>query len=285
MTNDDTRTFPAPAKINLFLHVIGRRDDGYHLLESVFTFIDFADTLHIDVTDDGTITRVHDVPGVREEDDLTLRAARLLQRTTGVIQGAKIILEKKIPLGSGLGGGSSDAATVLLALNRLWGTRLPIQELQKLAIQLGADVPFFVGGQTAFVEGIGEHITPITLPPSWVALALPPVSVSTAEIFRTPQLTRNTPSEKIAAFSKGYGRNDLQDVVVARYPQVGQALTSLQQSAGNARMSGSGAAVFALLDDETSARRTVENLPDGMIGIVTRTMTRHPLLEWSFREE
>lgn len=285
MKSDKEYVFSAPAKINLFLHIIGKRADGYHLLESVFTFIDFADTLRLTVTDDGVVKRAHDVFGIPEDNDLAIRAARLLQRETGVPQGVTIALEKRIPLGSGLGGGSSDAATTLMALNRLWKTRLSPQDLQVLSLRLGADVPFFVGGRTAFVEGIGEKLTPMTLSPSWIALALPPVSIATAEIFQSPRLTRNTSSVKIAAFPKGYGRNDLQEVVVERYPEVRQALASLEQLTGNARMSGSGAAVFSLTDDEESAQRAVRGLPDGISGVVTRTMTHHPLLEWSLREE
>lgn len=281
MSNRNEHIFPAPAKINLFLHIIGRRDDGYHLLESVLTFVDFADMLRLTVTDDGVIKRTYDISGIAEEEDLTVRAAHLLQQETGITKGVTITLEKRIPLGSGLGGGSSDAATVLMVLNRLWQTRLSQQDLQTLALRLGADVPFFVGGHAAFVEGIGERLTPVVVLPMWVALAFPPVSISTAEIFQSPQLTRNTPSEKIAAFPRGYGRNDMQDVVAGRYSEVRRVLDCLQQQAGNARMSGSGSAVFSLVDDEESAHRAVQSLPDGISGVVARTMTHHPLLEWS----
>lgn len=281
MSNRNEHIFPAPAKINLFLHIIGRRDDGYHLLESVLTFVDFADMLRLTVTDDGVIKRTYDISGIAEEGDLTVRAAHLLRQETGITKGVTITLEKRIPLGSGLGGGSSDAATVLMVLNRLWQTRLSQQDLQTLALRLGADVPFFVGGHAAFVEGIGERLTPVVLPPMWVALAFPPVSISTAEIFQSPQLTQNTPSEKIAAFPRGYGRNDMQDVVAGRYSEVRRVLDCLQQQAGNARMSGSGSAVFSLVDDEESAHRAVQSLPDGISGVVARTMMHHPLLEWS----
>ncbi len=281
MSNRNEHIFPAPAKINLFLHIIGRRDDGYHLLESVLTFVDFSDMLRLTVTDDGVIKRTYDISGIAEEEDLTVRAAHLLRQETGTTKGVTITLEKRIPLGSGLGGGSSDAATVLMVLNRLWQTRLSQQDLQTLALRLGADVPFFVGGHAAFVEGIGERLTPVALPPMWVALAFPPVSISTTEIFQSPQLTRNTPSGKIAAFPRGYGRNDMQDVVAGRYSEVRRVLDCLQQQAGNARMSGSGSAVFSLVDDEESAHRAVQSLPDGISGVVARTMTHHPLLEWS----
>lgn len=278
-------TFPAPAKINLFLHVIGRREDGYHLLESVFTFIEIADTVTLTVTDDGNIARDQEIAGVAENDDLTIRAARLLQQQTGTRYGVRIAIDKKIPLGGGLGGGSSDAATVLIALNHLWHLHLTQTELQTMAIRLGADVPFFVGGHTAWVSGIGEQIEPISVPPMWLALALPPVSVPTAEIFRAPELTRNTPSEKIAAFTKSHGRNDLENVVIQRYPLVAKALDSLRKTTGNARMSGSGSSVFAMVDSESEAESAVQALPEGIPGVVTRTRMHHPLLKWNLRKE
>ena len=203
--------YPAPAKLNLFLHVVGRRADGYHLLQSVFRFIDLSDRVWLGVRDDGKIVRLSDLPGVPEEEDLTVRAARLLQARTGCKLGADIRLEKRLPMGGGLGGGSSDAATVLLALNRLWEVGLTRAALQELALQLGADVPVFVFGESAFAEGVGEKLTPIKLPPAWYVVLTPPVGVATKAVFASPELTRNTPPIKISDFLAGAGRNDLGD--------------------------------------------------------------------------
>ncbi|MDR1529292.1 MAG: 4-(cytidine 5'-diphospho)-2-C-methyl-D-erythritol kinase [Burkholderiales bacterium] len=277
--------FPAPAKINFFLHVVGRREDGYHLLESVLAFIDLADTVTLTVTKDGMIARTRPLANIAEDDDLTIRAARLLRRETGARYGVRIAVEKHIPQGGGLGGGSSDAATVLIALNRLWELHLPQSTLQTMALALGADVPFFIGGHAAWVSGIGERLEPISLPPMWLALALPPIAISTAEIFNAPELTRNTRSEKIAAFTKDHGRNDLERVVIGRYPPVAQALACLRQYAGNARMSGSGSSVFAIVESENAAKNVIQALPADISGVVTRTRTYHPLLKWGFRKD
>ena len=219
-----SHAYPAPAKLNLFLHVVGRRADGYHLLQSVFRLIDRADTVHLELRDDGRIVRERDLPGVAEDNDLTVRAARLLQTYAPEGAGVNIRLEKILPMGGGLGGGSSDAATVLLALNRLWQINLSREDLQTLALQLGADVPVFVFGQTAFAEGVGEVLCPLSVPPAWYVVLMPPVQVPTAAIFAAPELTRNTPALKIARFSAGMGRNDLQPVVVSRYPEVARYL-------------------------------------------------------------
>ena len=281
--NTTTHRLPAPAKLNLFLHVTGRRADGYHLLESVFVLIDFADFVTLTVRNDSVIAREQDIPGVSEDADLTLRAARLLQEATGTPLGVTLKVDKRIPLGGGLGGGSSDAATVLLALNRLWGTRLPRHELSALALRLGADVPFFLGGTAAFVSGVGEILRPVSLPPMWIALAMPPVSVSTAEVFSAPDLTRSTASETIAAFSKDHGRNDLEPVVAARYPEVAAALAALRQATPTARMSGSGASVFGIFDDAGEAEAALRRLPPDIPGRLTRTISRHPLVAWAFR--
>jgi len=204
-----SHAYPAPAKLNLFLHVVGRRADGYHLLQSVFRFIDRADTVHLELRDDGRVVREGDLPGVSEDHDLTVRAARLLQAHAPDGSGVAIRLDKILPMGGGLGGGSSDAATVLLALNRLWQVNLPREALQQLALQLGADVPVFVFGQTAFAEGVGEILHPVSAPAAWYVVLMPPVQVPTAAIFAAPELTRNTPPLKIAPFSAGMGRNDL----------------------------------------------------------------------------
>ncbi|MDR0250256.1 MAG: 4-(cytidine 5'-diphospho)-2-C-methyl-D-erythritol kinase [Burkholderiales bacterium] len=273
--------FPAPAKLNLFLHVTGRRADGYHNLESVFVLIDLADIVTLTLRNDGVIAREQDIPGVPEEVDLTLRAARLLQEATGTTAGVTLKVDKRIPLGSGLGGGSSDAATALLALNRLWETRLPQRELSALALRLGADVPFFVGGTAAFVSGIGEILRPVSLPPMWIALAMPPVAVSTKEVFSVSHLTRNTASETITAFTKDHGRNNLEPVVAERYPEVAVALAVLRQVTPTARISGSGASVFGIFDDAGKAEAALRRLPPDIPGRLARTVARHPLARWS----
>ena len=275
--------FPAPAKLNLFLHVIGRRPDGYHLLQSVFRLIGRGDTLRFSPRGDGTVLRARPLPGVPEEHDLCVRAARLLQEASGCRQGVEIMLEKRLPMGGGLGGGSSDAATVLLALNRLWGLDWPRERLQALGLRLGADVPFFIFGRNAFAEGVGEALEAVELPAAWYLVIEPPVAVPTAEIFAAPNLTRNTKPIKMADFSAGWGgpaarlgRNDLESVVCERYPEVARALAWLRQHA-EARMTGSGAGVFAAFDGEQEARGVLEQLPEGMIGWVARGLDEHPL--------
>jgi 4-diphosphocytidyl-2-C-methyl-D-erythritol kinase len=273
---DGLKPFPAPAKLNLFLHVTGRRQDGYHLLQSVFRFVDYADTVWLGVRQDGQIRRLGDIPGVPEVQDLTVRAAKLLQRETGCPMGADIRLEKRLPMGGGLGGGSSDAATVLLGLNHLWSLGLSRQRLQELALQLGADVPVFVFGQSAFAEGVGEKLTPISLPPAWYVVLVPPVSVATADVFSAPELTRNTAPIKIADFLSGAGRNDLQPVVVKKYPEVARHLDWLG-GFGEARMTGSGACVFLAVENEAGARAITKELPRDMQGFVARGLDRHPL--------
>jgi len=274
-----SHAFPAPAKLNLFLHVVGRRADGYHLLQSLFRFIDCADTVHLALRGDGAVIRAAELPGVPEAQDLTVRAARLLQPHAPPGSGVTIRLEKRLPMGGGLGGGSSDAATVLLALNRLWGTNLPRADLQSLALRLGADVPVFVFGQTAFAEGVGEILRPASAPPAWYVVLTPPVQVPTASIFAAPELTRDTPPLKIAPFSAGMGRNDLQPVVVARYPEVARHLDWLGRF-GEARMTGSGACVFASFDTEAAARDVLGRMPGTMRGFVAQGLDRHPLYDF-----
>ncbi len=273
---DELKPFPAPAKLNLFLHVTGRRADGYHLLQSVFRLVDYSDTVWLGVRRDGRIERLADVPGVPADQDLTVRAARLLQEATACPLGADIHLEKRLPMGGGLGGGSSDAATVLLALNRLWNLGLPRQRLEELALRLGADVPVFVYGRSAFAEGVGEKLTPISLPPAWYVVLIPPVAVATAGVFAAPELTRNTPPIKIADFLSGAGRNDLQPVVVKEYPEVARHLDWLGRF-GEARMTGSGACVFLATEDEAGAHAILRELPRDMQGFVARGLDRHPL--------
>ena len=278
----DTLIVPAPAKVNLFLHVTGRRDDGYHLLESLFALVDLADTVTLARRDDRAIVRARAVPGVAEQADLAMRAALALRDATGTPFGASIAVEKRIPIGGGLGGGSSDAASVLLGLNRLWGLGLSRAELAGIGVQLGADVPFFVHGENAIVRGIGEVIAPVSLPRQWLALALPAVQVPTASIFAAAELTRSTRSAKINVFSVGYGRNDLEPVAAARHSDVAAAVAALGRAAGNARMSGSGSSVFAACESAGTARRVVLALPPGLRGLVVRTLARHPLASFAW---
>jgi 4-diphosphocytidyl-2-C-methyl-D-erythritol kinase len=270
------RTWPAPAKLNLFLHVVGRRADGYHLLQTVFQFLDYGDDLVFEVTGDARIVRATPLSGVPEDRDLTVRAARLLQEVTGTRKGAVIRLTKRLPLGGGLGGGSSDAATVLIALNELWGTGLTCAQLAELGLRLGADVPVFVHGQAAWAEGVGELLTPIELPQPWYVVLCPPAAVSTAEIFGDPQLTRNTPAITIRAFREGGGRNDLEPVVCRRHPHVAQALVWLRRF-GDARLTGSGGCVFLPVPDEATARRIGESIEPPFTGFVARGLNRHPI--------
>lgn len=270
--------YPAPAKLNLFLHVIGRRNDGYHLLQTAFRFIDYGDELSFVVRGDGAIRRITPMEGVPAERDLSVRAAQALQRESGSREGADIGIVKRLPMGGGLGGGSSDAATTLIALNRLWRTGLTRERLQQLALTLGADVPVFVFGKNAFAEGIGERLQALQLPPAWYLILVPELAVSTAEIFSAAELTRNTNAITIAAFSVGQGRNDLEPVVCRRYPQVARHLEWLHRF-GDARMTGSGACVFCAFDSEEHARRVLSELPADMRGFVARGLDRHPL--WS----
>ncbi|HUO44478.1 MAG TPA: 4-(cytidine 5'-diphospho)-2-C-methyl-D-erythritol kinase [Burkholderiales bacterium] len=271
-------TFPAPAKLNLLLRVTGRRADGYHLLQTVFRFIDYSDALRFTLRADGAITRAAPVAGIAEDDDLTLRAARLLQRVGGAVHGAEIALDKKLPLGAGLGGGSSDAATTLLVLNRLWGLHLPRARLQQLALELGADVPVFVFGQNALGEGVGERLRPLALPLAWYIVLLPPVEVSTARIFQAADLKRDSNPIKIPPFSFTAGGNDLEPVVCRLYPEIGRHLQWLGRHAP-AAVTGSGACVFAEFADEDAARAVLNQLPPDMRGVVARGLDRHPLWE------
>lgn len=276
-------SYPAPAKLNLFLHVTGRRADGYHLLQTVFRFIDYGDRLSFAVRDDDQIKLTRALPGLAPEQDLCFRAAQALQKMSGCRLGADITLEKKIPLGGGLGGGSSDAATTLIVLNRLWSLQVSRDDLMALGLKLGADVPVFVFGQNAWAEGVGEALSPISLPPAWYVVLVPPVSVATAEVFAAPELTRNTLPVTIPAFSAKQNRNqthnDLEKVVRARYPQVAQHLDWLS-AFGTARMTGSGACVFAAFESKAAADAVMEKLPSGMQGFVARGLDEHPLKDF-----
>jgi 4-diphosphocytidyl-2-C-methyl-D-erythritol kinase len=270
------RAWPAPAKLNLMLRVTGRRADGYHLLQTVIRFIDYGDTLGFRLRRDGEITRLNDVDGVPAADDLALRAARLLQRASGTSLGADIRLKKRLPLGGGMGGGSSDAATVLLVLNRLWRTGLSRRRLHELALELGADVPVFVGGDNALAEGIGERLTPLAVPRAWYLVLVPPVAVPTARIFAHPELKRDSKPIKITAFSDKQAGNDLEPVVCREYPEVRRHLVWLRQAAP-AWVTGSGACVFAAFPTEKAARQVLRRAPDGMQGFIAQGLARHPL--------
>jgi 4-diphosphocytidyl-2-C-methyl-D-erythritol kinase len=280
---------PAPAKLNLFLHVVGRRADGYHLLQTLFRFIDLADTLHFTPREDGEVRRIDTLDGVPPEQDLCVRAARLLQQETGCPLGVDIGLEKRIPMGGGLGGGSSDAATTLLALNRLWGLGLSRQRLMQLGLTLGADVPVFVFGDNAFAEGVGEQLQAYPLPEAWYVVLCPPVHVPTARIFTHPELTRDTISMTMRALPKGVdfraGRqqglnNDLQAVACKLYPEVAAHLAWLARFAP-ALMTGSGACVFAEFATEAEAKAVLQQLPQDMRGYAVRGLQQHPLKDFA----
>ncbi|MDE3020438.1 MAG: 4-(cytidine 5'-diphospho)-2-C-methyl-D-erythritol kinase [Pseudomonadota bacterium] len=270
-------SFVAPAKLNLSLRVVGRRPDGYHLLDSLFRLIDIADRLFITVMEDGRIERVRPVPGVEEIDDLCLMAARRLKEVTNCSFGARIRLKKILPIGGGLGGGSSDAATVLIALNHLWQTHLNRETLLEIALGLGADVPFFVYGVNARVQGIGELFQPVSLAPAWYIVLVPGVFVSTREIFESLGLTVGDFVDRMTDFP-GPMRNELQEVTVARHPQIADCLKWLEQYA-DARMTGSGACVFAEFDNEAEARRVWEAKPLGIRGFISRGLDCHPHYE------
>lgn len=276
--------WPAPAKLNLFLHVTGRRADGYHLLQTVFQFIDLCDWLSFEPRPEGDIVRLDPLPGIAPERDITVRAARLLQGRAAGRPGVAIRIDKRIPIGGGLGGGSSDAATTLWALNRLWGLGLGIDELAGLGLALGADVPVFVRGRAAWAEGVGERLTPIALPEPWYLVVVPPVQVSTAEVFALPDLTRDCEILTIDRFLSGdQGLNVCEAVVCGRYPEVAGALDWLRGHAparsGEARMSGTGACVFAPFDAESDARAVMARMPPGWRAFVARGLNRSPLLE------
>lgn len=271
-------SWPAPAKLNLFLHIVGRRADGYHLLQSVFQFLDHGDSLDFSLREDGRIQRQDRLPGLAQEQDLIYRAARLLQQHSQTALGADIRLHKRLPMGGGLGGGSSDAATTLVALNQLWGLKLDPTQLAALGLQLGADVPVFIHGQAAWAEGIGEQLTPIELPEPWFVVIIPPIQVATGEIFNAPELTRDSPPITIRDFFSGLGRNVCQDPVAKRYPAVAEALDWLGQH-GQAIMTGTGACVFAAFEERSQAEAILAQMPTGWQGFVAQGRNRSPLLE------
>lgn len=270
--------WPAPAKLNLSLRILGRRADGYHRLQTVFQFIDRADALYFEPRADGEIHRVGNLPGVPAESDLTVRAARALQERTGCPLGAEICIDKRLPMGGGLGGGSSDAATTLVALNRIWGTGLEVRELAAVGLGLGADVPVFVFGQAAWGEGIGEELTPLALPRPWYLVLNPGCAVSTRDVFNDEELTRDSPPITIADFFAGDDRNDCQAVVRRRHPPVAEALDWLAQW-GRARLTGTGACVFAAFERREDAEAARAAAPDGLGAFVARGLNRSPLLD------
>ena len=269
--------WPAPAKLNLFLHVVGRRADGYHLLQTVFCFIDRSDLLHFSPRTDGRIVLATPTPGVAPDNDLTVRAARLLQAATGCRQGATIRLDKRLPMGGGLGGGSSDAATALLALNHLWQTGLARPALEKLGLQLGADVPVFIHGHNTFAEGVGEAFSDVDLPPATYLVLHPAVNVPTGTIFGAPELRRDSAPIRPADWRHGEGHNDLEAVACAHFPAVAEHLAWLRQYAPQAMMTGSGACVFAGFADYASAEAVFRQLPRGMNGWLAAGLAEHPL--------
>ena len=278
-------TLPAPAKLNLFLHVTGRRADGYHTLQTLFQLLDYGDTLHFEAAD--RLSLQPELPGVPTDSNLIMRAARLLQQHTGCAYGAAIRLDKKLPLGGGIGGGSSNAATTLLALNQLWNLQLSLDVLATLGLQLGADVPVFVRGHTAWAEGVGEHLQPVALPPRNYLILVPPCAVSTAAIFSQPALTRNSSPITIAAFLRGglretglnhrqTGHNDCEPVVRSLYPEVAFALDWLSQF-GPARMTGTGACVFADFADRAAAQSVLTQIPANYRGFVAMGVNVSPV--------
>lgn len=270
---------PAPAKLNLFLHVTGRRPDGYHLLQTVFQLIDHGDLLHFSVRDDGVIRRSTAIAGVPEQSDLIVRAARLLQAHCQIAAGADIAIEKRLPMGGGLGGGSSDAATTLIALNHLWQAGQTRAQLMALGLQLGADVPFFIFGQNAFAEGVGEALTAVATPDCWYLVIEPGVAVPTAAIFGAESLTRGTEPVRIADFSSspiGFGKNDLQVVASELFPPVAAAIEWLK-AYGDARMTGSGACVFCAFADEQAADAVLKKVPGIWQAWKAKTLAQHPL--------
>ena len=293
---------PAPAKLNLFLHIVGRRTDGYHLLQSVFVLIDWADTLHFEVRADGRLQR-HDLGPALPADDLSLRAARALQAASGTALGVDITVDKQVPWGAGLGGGSSDAASTLLALNRLWGLGWPLERLLPIGLALGADVPFFLAGSNALASGIGERLLRVDVAPAWFAVVKPAAALATGEVFARPEVAERVAAARIAGFpeavpgvdaepgppgktgprlAEGFGTNDLQAAAEALCPDVGRAAASLRGTYGNSRMTGSGSAVFARAGSgPTPSAAMPSDWPEGWSGRMCRSLRRHPLAGWA----
>lgn len=271
-----TLSLPAPAKLNLFLHINGRRSDGYHLLQTLFQFLDHGDTLHFNLRADGQLHLQPELPGVATEDNLIIRAARLLQQASGSDQGADIRLDKRLPMGGGIGGGSSDAATTLVGLNHLWQTGLTLEQLAELGLQLGADVPVFIHGRAAWAEGVGEQLTPVELDEPWYLVVVPPCHVSTAEIFSDERLTRDTPAITLAAFREHGGRNDCLPVVMTRYTEIRNTLILLNNYC-EAKMTGTGSCLFGAFPNEREADKVRARLPATLQTFVAKGCNVSPL--------
>ena len=296
---------PAPAKLNLYLHVVGRRADGMHLLESLMVPIDWCDTIHVEPRADGQLRR-HDTAAALPADDLSLRAARALQAASATTLGADITVEKRVPWGAGLGGGSSDAASTLLALNRLWRLDWPLERLLPIGLALGADVPFFLAGTPAFASGIGERLVPADVAPAWFAVVKPAAALATAEVFARPEVAERVAAARIAGFpeavpgvdaepgargetgprlAEGFGTNDLQAAAEALCPEVERAAASLRRTYGNSRMTGSGSAVFARAGNGAAPSAAMpSDWPEGWSGRMCRSLRHHPLAAWARRE-
>jgi 4-diphosphocytidyl-2-C-methyl-D-erythritol kinase len=271
-------SWPSPAKLNLFLHITGRRSDGYHELQTVFQFLDYGDTLSFEPTLAPNIQLLTPIDGVEHDNNLIVRAAKLLQEHTGTTKGALISLDKRLPMGGGLGGGSSNAATTLVALNQLWNCQLSNDELAVIGLQLGADVPVFIHGHAAWAEGVGEKLTPIAPPEPWYVVIVPACQVSTGEIFSTMQLTRDCEPITISRFLSGEGRNVCEDVVKDHYPAVSESLSWLAQY-GKARMTGTGACVFVDVNSQQQAQKIMDDLPESWQGFVAKGCNRSPLTD------
>ena len=299
---------PAPAKLNLYLHVVGRRADGMHLIESLMVLIDWCDTIHVELRPDGLLRR-HDTAAALPADDLTLRAARALQAASGIPLGVDITVDKQVPWGAGLGGGSSDAASTLLALNRLWGLDWPLERLLPIGLALGADVPFFLAGTNAVAAGIGERLVPADVAPAWFAVVKPAAQLATGEVFARPEVAARVAAARIAGFSEaipgvdgvpgalgkengkagprlaeGFGTNDLQAAAEGLCPDVERAASALSRAFGNSRMTGSGSAVFARAGSGTTPSAAMpSDWPPGWSGRMCRSLERHPLADWAGR--
>lgn len=273
----DTLTLPAPGKLNLFLHINGQREDGHHELQTIFQFIDTCDTLRITARDDSNIHVNTKIPGIADRNNLVLRAAKMIQAYDKKRRGVDINLQKKLPIGGGLGGGSSDAATTLLGLNHLWDLQLPIEQLLQMGLQLGADVPVFIFGKACWAEGIGEKLTPMNLPQSWYLVLVPPVEISTAEVFFDKNLPRDTPKCELSKHLLQTGSNDCQRVVIDKYPEVATALNWLNQFS-TGQMTGTGACLFARFNNKQEAQAIMDKMPPDYKGFVTQGLNTSPLL-------
>ncbi len=269
-------SLPAPAKLNLFLHITGRRSDGYHELQTLFQLLNVGDELTFTATDDGQIYRDYELAGVSAENDIIMRAARLLQQTCRTTHGVRISLQKRLPMGGGLGGGSSNAATTLLGLNRLWDCQLELEELARLGLQLGADVPVFIYGRTAWGEGVGQQLTPVQVPQAWYVVLIPPLHVSTAEVFSDSQLIRDCPPITIRDFLAGRSRNVCEPIVTARHPEIQDAIDALAEFT-QASMTGTGACVFGRFDSEAAAQTAWQSLSESWNGFVAEGVGTSPV--------